>query len=162
MWLNWLTVVPPRWLLMVIHAMLLFVVLVYNCSSAMCLVIGVYAFVVLESIAIVFQGLLHSFTRNFKWRPIAKVLAFHIPALFVFILSFVPSAGKQRENQRSPVTSPNGLYILEVPVENRRWTVKIFDQDHKLFSTRQFGVVKWGDLELRYFSHEITQSPRPS
>jgi predicted dithiol-disulfide oxidoreductase (DUF899 family) len=30
------------------------------------------------------------------------------------------------------------------------------------FSTRQFGVVKRGDLELRYFSHEITQSPRSS
>lgn len=30
------------------------------------------------------------------------------------------------------------------------------------FSTRQFEVVKWGDLALRYFSHEITQSPRPS
>ena len=30
------------------------------------------------------------------------------------------------------------------------------------FSTRQFEVAKRGDLVLRYFSHEITQSPRSS
>jgi hypothetical protein len=134
---DWPKVAPSSLLLMVIHAVLLFVVLVYNCTSALCLMINVYAFVVIESIAVAFQGLLHYFTRKIKWRPITKILSFHVPVLIVFILSLVPSTGKQRENQRSPATSPNGLYILEVPIENRLWTVKIFDQQHRLLYTDQ-------------------------
>jgi hypothetical protein len=134
---DWLKVAPPSWLLMVSHAVMLFMVLVHDCQSGICLIFSSVAFLVLESIAVVFQGLLHYFTRNFKWRPIAKILAFYVPVLIVFILSFVPSTGRQRENQRSPVTSPNGLYILEVPIENRLWTVKIFDQQHRLLYADQ-------------------------
>ena len=117
---------------MVTHAVLLLIYFMNGCLNVVCILIFLWAFVVVEVISIIFQRFLDHHTRKVRWNPIAKIAAFHAPVLVLFTLSFLPIQGQQKENQRSPVASPNGLYILEVPIENRRWTVKIFDQAHTL------------------------------
>jgi hypothetical protein len=134
---DWARTAPSSWLLVATNALLLAVLLLRDCQSAMCVVLFGFAFMVLESMSLAYQGLLQYFSNKLTWNPIAKILSFHVPLILVFIWTLLPSDERQRENQRSPATSPNGAYILEVPIEQRVWTVKIFDQRHRLLYVDQ-------------------------
>lgn len=116
--------------LIAVNALVLFGVTTIGISDPRTFMMTILVlFLPLFLVAVALQGIVYHLLRKRRVGDGTRALLFLLPVILVVLATpFLPTS-RQAKNQQSPVTSPSSEYVLEVPIRNSAWTVRILDKE---------------------------------
>lgn len=123
--------IPSVAFLVVVNALVLFGVTTMGISEPNTLLAAIFlTFLPLLLLSLLLQGVIYRCIRGRSLNEGFRALLYLLPVLLVVTASpFLPLFSPGGGNQKSPLPSPSARYVLEVPIQNSTWTVRILDSE---------------------------------